>query len=128
MTQILNLISTKEITMLKDIDRTIKINKAGKFQHFYIPNMEIMGILKFIAKLDSDSVYIVIPLITMFAKDNDPHIILSKQILVSSNSSAKLIHEYLDSKLDRAIIDFGACNLEGSNYFQLIFKFKKSNL
>lgn len=48
MTQILNLISTREITMLKDIDTTIKINKIGKFNHFYIPNMEIRGINNFI--------------------------------------------------------------------------------
>jgi hypothetical protein len=125
MKQFLNLISSNDITMLKDIDNNIKINKIGQFKHFYIPNMEIVGINKFISRLEPDSVYIIIPIISMFAKDNDPIIILSKQILVSNNSSSKVIHEYLDAKLERAMLDFGAVNLEGSNYFQLIFKYKK---
>jgi len=87
--------------------------------------MELRGIQNFITKLELDNVYTVIPILSMFAKINDPHIILSKQILVSNNSSSKLIHEYLDFKLNQAIIDFGAVNLDGSNYFQLIFKYKK---
>ena len=64
----------------------------------------------------------------MFAKDNDPHIILSKQILVTNNSSSKVIHDYLNSKLDQAIIDFGLTNLEDENRFQFIFKYKKVTL
>jgi hypothetical protein len=106
MTQLISLISTKEITMLKDIDAVIKINKIGKFKYFYIPNMEIVGINKFISKLYSNSAYIIIPLITMFAKDNDLIFILSTQILVSNNSSAKVIHDYLNNKLDQVILDF----------------------
>jgi hypothetical protein len=125
MKQFLNLISTNEITMLKDIDTNIKINKVGQFKHFYIPNMEIIGISKILSKLDDDSAYIIIPIISMFGKDNDPTIILSKQFLISNNSSSKVIHDYLDTKLERAILDFGAVNLEGSNYFQLILKYKK---
>jgi hypothetical protein len=87
--------------------------------------MELRGIKIFISKLELDTLYIIIPTISMFAKDSDPNIILSKQILVSNNSSSQLIHEYFDFKLNQAIIDFGAVNLDGSNYFQLIFKYKK---
>ena len=123
MKQFLNLISTKEITLLKYIDTSVKINKQGQFKHFYIPNMEFIGISKFISRLDEDSIYIIIPMITMYAKDNDPIIILSKQFLVSNNSSPRLIHDYLVSKLEVAINDFGAVNLDDSNYFQLIFIF-----
>jgi|ERR1700677_116385 hypothetical protein len=128
MTQILNLISTREITMLKDIDTTIKINKIGKFNHFYIPNMEIRGINNFISKLEVDSVYSVIPFVSMLGRANDPYIVLSKQILISNNSSSKVIQDYLDYKLNHAIQDFGLMNLDGSNYFQLIFKYKKVTL
>lgn len=90
--------------------------------------MEIIGITNFISKLDIDSIYTIIPVISMFAKDNDPHIILSKQILCSNNSSAKLLHNYLNFKLNQAIFDFGLTNLENSNYFQLVLKYKKVNL
>jgi len=125
MTQLLQLISTKAITMLKDIDHLIKINKIGKFKHYYIHNMEILGITNFISKLDDDAIYTIIPIISMFGKTDDPYIILSKQILVTRDSSPKVIHEYLNSKLDQTILDFGSVSLDGGNHFQLIFKYKK---
>ncbi len=61
----------------------------------------------------------------MFGKDNDPQIILSKQILLSNNSSPKVIHDYLNYKLEFAIQDFGINNLDNGNYFHLILKYKK---
>jgi hypothetical protein len=72
--------------------------------------------------------YIIIPLISMYAKDNDPHIILSKQILVSNYSSSKVIYDYINFKLDQAIVDFGINNVENGNYYYLIFKYKKITL
>jgi hypothetical protein len=117
----LRLISTNEITMLKDMNNLIHINLSGKFKYFYIPNMEIRGILNFIQRLDTEAIYTLIPVISMLAKDNDPHIILSKQILVTNNSSSKLIYNFLSLKLEQAIIDFGLTNVENGNYFQLIF-------
>lgn len=117
------MISTNEITMLKDLNNLIDINKGGKFKYCYNPNMELSGIINFISKLEDNSIYFIIPTISRFAKDNDPHIILSKQILVSNNSSSKLIHDYLNIKLDQAIIDFGLVNIENGDYFQLIIKY-----
>jgi len=76
-------ISSNKITLLKDINSNILIDKRGKFQYFYIPNFEIRGVRDFISKIDENSIYTVIPIISRFAKDNDPHIILSKQILFS---------------------------------------------
>jgi hypothetical protein len=127
MTQLLKMISTNEITMLKDINNLINIDKKGKFTYCYIPNMERMGIINFLAKLENDSYYTIIPIITMSAKDNDAHIILSKQILVSNYSNSKLIHDYLNTKLDQAICDFGCTNLDNNSYY-LIFKYKKVTL
>ena len=125
MTQFVKIISTNEITMLKDIDNLITINKNGKFKYQYIPCLQIREILDFISKLDNDSFYTIIPIISMFGKDNDPQIILSKQILVSNNSSATLIYNFLNNKLEFAIQDFGVNNLDNGNYFHLIFKYKK---
>jgi hypothetical protein len=45
--------------------------------------------------LDNDSIYTVIPIISMFGKENDPHLILSSKILVSKYSSSKVIHNFL---------------------------------
>lgn len=87
-----------------------------------------LSLINFISKLEDNSIYIIIPTISRFAKDNDSHIILSKQILVCNNSSSKLIHDYLNIKLDQAIIDFGLANIENGDYFQLILKYKKVTL
>lgn len=92
MIQLLNIISTNEITMLKDINNLISLNKTGQF--CYIPSLEIVGLINFISKLEKDSIYTVIPVISMFGKENEPQITLSKQILVSNNSSSKLIHDF----------------------------------
>jgi hypothetical protein len=55
------------------------------------------------------------------------NIILSKQILISKNSSAKVIPDFLINKLDCAINDFGMTNLDNNCHFYLIFKYKKVN-
>ena len=44
MTQILQIISNKKFTMLKEIDHMVDIDKRGKLKYFYVPNMEIRGI------------------------------------------------------------------------------------
>jgi len=119
--------STEEITMLKDINNLINIDKAGKFKYCYISNSQTIGIINFISKLEENQFYTLIPIISMFAKDNDPHIILSKQILVTSYSSSKILDEYLSEQLDKAILDFGLTAIE-NGYYHLIFKYKKVNL
>lgn len=101
--------------MLKDINSRIKIYKIGKFNHYYIPNMRLPGIINFISKLDEDAIYTIIPIISMVGKTDDPYIILSKQILVTRYSSPKLIHEFLNSKLEPVILDLGSVSLDGGN-------------
>ena len=125
MNQLIKIISTNEITMLKDINNLISINKNGQFKYRYIPSLQITGLIDFISKLDNDSIYTIIPIISMLGNDDNPQIILSKQILVSNNSSSKVIHDFLMNKLEFAIQDFGICNLEKGNYFHLILKYKK---
>jgi hypothetical protein len=64
--------------LLKDVNNLINIDKSGKFKYYYISCLEQRGIIDFIYKLDVDSFYIVIPMLSIFARDNDAHIILSK--------------------------------------------------
>jgi hypothetical protein len=114
--------------MLKDIDHIININKKGKFKYYYINNMEISSIDIFIKRLHEDNIYTIIPLISMFGKDLEPHLILSKSILLTNNSSTKLLFNYLNAKLDQAILDYGLSNIEDGIPFHLIFKYKKITL
>jgi hypothetical protein len=64
-------------------------------------------------------------MITMSGKDEDPHIILSRSILLTNNSSSKVVHDFLTTQLDKAILDYGITNLDEGPKFNLIFKYKK---
>jgi len=119
--------SYSNITFIKDINILVNIDKTGKFKYYYISNSQTIGIFNFISKLEENQFYTLIPAISMFAKDNDPHLILSKQILVTSYSSSKILEEYLSQQLDKAILDFGLNTIE-NGYYNLIFKYKKVNL
>jgi hypothetical protein len=125
MIQILKTISTKDITLLKHVNDTIILNKNGKFKHFYLLNCSKARLLDFLASLDNESLYTMIPLISMNGSDNDPQIILSKQILVTNLSSPIVIHDFLSTKIEQAIFDFGITNLENNLPFYIVIKFKK---
>lgn len=59
----------------------------------------------------------------MFGKDDDPYIILSKQILMSKYSDPKTISNFLSKQIEIAINDFELTSLNKFHY--LIFKYKK---
>lgn len=96
MLQLLQLISRNSITLLKDLDKHIFIIKEGKFNYKNIPSLQFNGVKNFIDKLEEGQIYTVIPLISMFGKDNDPHIVLSKQLLVTKYSNPQLIYDFLN--------------------------------
>jgi hypothetical protein len=121
-------ISNKEITMLKDINYLIDINKIGKFNYYYISNMEFAGVNTFIKRLHTDTVYVIIPLISMFGRDMVPHIILSKSFLLTNTSSTDLVQDFLIQQLNKVISDFGLTYLENGNRFQLVLKYKSVTL
>lgn len=115
--------STTRIALLMDVKPSIQIDKRGKFKHFYIPFLNRNGINNFISSLDDSNFYTVIPLISMYGRDEHPHIILSKQILLSAYSNPNIVSEYLDKQLDIAIDDFDFKFKDKFHY--LIFKYKK---
>jgi hypothetical protein len=124
--ELLEKTSKDNITFLKDVKPHIILNKRGKFKYFWIPYFEIKGIKDFLSTLEDQSLYTVIPSISLFGKDEDPHLILSKQILITSYSKPEIINKFLIKQLDRAFIDF-EFNLENKFYY-LIFKFKKIHI
>lgn len=115
--------SNKAINLLKDVGRHVHFDKRGKFKYFYIPFFDIKGIEKFILNLEAESLYTVIPVLSFYGKNEDPHLILSEQILITNYSNHKLISDFLKEKLDTAINDFEGLPLDKFHY--LIFKYKK---
>jgi hypothetical protein len=116
--ELLKRTSTEKLNFLKDVNKHIEVDKRGKFNYFYIPYFELNRIRDFILNLDDNSFYTILPLISIYGKEEDPHIILSKQILVSSYSNPELVRDYLISQLDKAILDF-EFNLDKFHYLKL---------
>jgi len=125
-TELLRNTSNNEITLLKDINKHIKTEKYGKFQYFYISYFQINEIRDFIENLEYDTLYTLIPMISIYGKDEEPYLILSKQILVTRYSNHITIDNFINKQLDTALNDF---NFKLDNKFHfLILKFKKINV
>jgi|HubBroStandDraft_3_1064219.scaffolds.fasta_scaffold40378_1 hypothetical protein len=86
--------------LLKDVGIHIKFHKKGKFKYFYVPLFDIKGFRYFILALDNQSLFTIIPILSISGKDEDPHMILSKQILMTHYSNPNLICGYLKTQLD----------------------------
>jgi hypothetical protein len=119
--KIFDLISTKEITFLKDVDTKINIIKNGPFLHFKIYNCDLDTIKNFIFNLDYNKIYTLIPLISINAKIEDPLLILSRQILISRNSDPVLLYDFIYERLLFAQDQFEINKLES---FYTVFKYK----
>jgi hypothetical protein len=129
-------ISTKEITLLKDLDNKIVIIKDGKYLFesnncSYETFLELHHnkIHKILNDLDDKKVYILIPFISINNRPDEPIIILSQQILVTNYSNSLLITNYINQKIDKSFALFNIYNLEKFNivlkYKQVEFKFKE---
>lgn len=57
------IISTKEITYLKGLDRRISIDKYGKFNYWKIYAANNSKIWDFLNQLEDDSLYTLIPIL-----------------------------------------------------------------
>jgi hypothetical protein len=78
-------------------------------------------IAEFLYYLDNNEMYIVIPLITVSRKMDDPHLILSRQFFVANNSNPIMIQNYLGEQMSKASDQFNM-NLDDYTSF---FKFRK---
>src|SRR6267142_1819015 len=89
--KLFDLISTKDITFLKDLDSRINIIKKGKFKYYKIISSEIEGIRNFIINLEPEKIYTLIPIISINDRKDQPFMVLSEQILVTSKTNELLI-------------------------------------
>jgi hypothetical protein len=87
--------------------------------------LEQFLIKDFILKLEDDSIYTILPFISINCKLNDPYVNLSRQFLVTKKSNYNLIHNFLVTQLETFKSDFNIDDLD--NYY-LIFKYKKVEL
>jgi hypothetical protein len=121
--KMLELISTKSITYLRDLDMKIKINKDGKFYYSKFIEINNSNLREFLCNLEDNSIYTLIILYSKDDRTDEPYIVLTQQILITNNSMPLLIYNLIMNKLDRTIelYDMDLLNLNG----KIIFKYKK---
>jgi len=98
--------SKDKINLLNNVAKHIKFNKNGKFHYIYIPCFDIKFLRQHIDALDPSSLYTAIPLLSFDGRDDKPHLILSKQILLTKYSSPELVNNYVKNRLEEAMLDF----------------------
>lgn len=119
--KLFDLISTKNITFLNNLNDKIKIIKDGKFIYFKNFLLDIDSIENFLIQLDSDKIYTVIPILSINDRKDQPFIVLSQQILVTKFSNPKLLYNYINEKL---ISSEDLFNMEQMNRYYTILKYK----
>ena len=120
-TKMFEIISTEEITYLKDIDKRIKINKYGKFNYYKIYDFNHSKIWNFIYKLEENKVYTLIPFLSKNDRPDEPYIVLSQQILITYNSNPILLTKFINNKINET---FDLYNINKIEDITIIFKFK----
>lgn len=119
-TKMFEIISTKEITYLKDLDKRIKINKFGRYNYWRIYEIRNYKVWSFLNELEDNKVYILIPYISANDRRDEPFIVLSQQILITSNSNSLLINDYINNKILNTVNLYNITELNGV----LLFKYK----
>jgi hypothetical protein len=109
------------IIFMKDLNDFFDISPRSKYKYFNLPRFEMKEISQFLYYLDPDNIYIVIPLITISRKLDDPHLILSRQFFVGNKSNPINIQNFLGEQMNKASEQF---NMELDDYTSF-FKFRK---
>jgi hypothetical protein len=119
--EIFNFISVKDISLLCDLDEKIKIIKHGRFKYYKMLGHDLDDIKNFINNLNHDTIFTLIPFISINARYDEPFTILSQQILITKNSNPVLLANFIDNKIFKAFELFNA-NFDYDYY--TIFKYK----
>lgn len=122
---ILKVFSSKQVSFLADVNKSIQINKYGEFKYFNIFRINSTDIQNFLSNLDNQKVYTVIPIMSINKSFDDPYFILSKQILVTRYSNPQIITQFLVNKINRTDELFSFNELQ---YFWVTLKYKAIDL
>jgi hypothetical protein len=125
MNNICNIFTQEYVTLMKDIENTVEIKAYDRFKYFNIWMLEINLIRLFLYNLDDESIYTIIPFVTISCKLKDPILILSKQFLVTRNSNSVTIYDFIYKQMEIAKVDF---NIGEVQCYNIYFKFRKVEL
>ena len=108
--------TTTKIDFLNDIDKSIQIdNKSEKYFYLKITNWDLYIINLFIEGIPDNHIFTVFPFITTSGYLKDPYLRLSDHFLVTNQSNAELISEFLNKQWNNT--DFNTD--KGVTFFKL---------
>jgi hypothetical protein len=122
--ELFRLISTKEITLLKDLDRKIWISKKSKFNHTTFQELNYNNVYDFLCSLEHERFYILIPILSVNNCIDEPYVILSRQILITRYSNEQLLINFIRHKIFSLFNLFDINELEK---FHIVFKYREIN-
>jgi hypothetical protein len=107
---------------MRDIDNNVEIKGIEKFRYCDIWDFNIQLIREFIYNLKDETIYTIIPFVTVSHKLKDPTLILSKQILVTRYSSSETVYNYINKQFELAEKQFNMGYIDGYNVY---FKYRE---
>lgn len=114
-----------QIVFLKEIEKTIQLDKFGKFYYWSMKgdyyDLSIREITNFLSVLETDEIYTVIPLLSKNNTPSEPYIILSQQILCSFSCDSIIIKNFLLEQIKKT---FELYEINNLNDFSITLKFK----
>lgn len=120
-------LSTNDVSFLIDLDKTINVDKTGKYYYHKMFGIEHDLIKDFIFKLESKNIYMFLPIVSINSQISEPYLTLSRQILITNQSNYTLIHNYLLNQIQIGFNSFRIDNSRRYDFF-LIFKYKTVKL
>lgn len=121
--EIFNLISTKEISYLYNLDKRIDVNRLGKFNYYNFSSELHSGeIWKYLQQLEDDRIYALIPIMSKNVTPDEPFIVLSQTILITKNSDINIIIKHIWDKTDKTCELY---DIDLDNSFKITFKYKE---
>jgi hypothetical protein len=110
-------ISTKEITFLRDIHSSIKLDMTSRWRYHYFDG-SIYELAKFIKLIGDDKIYLLIPI--FIDTESKPQLILSEPFLVNNKSNPALIIKFILEQWDSS-----GFRLREGTIISYSFKFKR---
>lgn len=121
--QIFNLISTKEMTFLYNLDKRIEVNKLGKFNYHILTELHTGEIWRFLHQLEDDRIYAIIPILSKNNTPDEPFIVLSQTFLCTNQSDSCIITKHISDKINKTCEVYDI-DIDHNNY-NLAFKYKE---
>jgi len=112
-------LTTNNITFLKDIDSSIKIDMTSGWRHHYFDG-SLIELSSFIKLIGDDKIYLLIPLFAKSKSQSNATLNLSEPFLVNNRSNSELIIKFILEQWNTS-----GFNLNPDTLITFSFKFKR---